>query len=732
MIGFSHWSLNQKYHPPDHCFSFHMLFFGCFIVKDKQKDFLERVEYTLRVEGVFAEVAVDHHIRNTENEPITGTLALNLDDECAVTGFVVTTDRRIESVLREKEEAKRDVADAVASGHAAHFVDKADDLTFSVTVGTLQPAQTAVVRVTYVTRLTTRGGRLVATLPDTPARIPFTLTADGSAAATASGALGEAPTDVELPGSGAGIAVMRDDELGETTACAAFVNTESVGAVDVVFLCDRSGSMSGAGIAALRETLQLFLRQLPPGARFNIVSFGSSFDGLYDAPVAYTDESLAFCTRAVAAFNANYGGTVIDAPLKALLTGTTQVIVLTDGQVGGAQKADILAMLRANEGRNVVHAIGLGRDVDEKLVRDIARTSGGLSAISRDPGDLRRIVAGVVERIVRPAVSAASVTFAPPVDVVPGCVRTFTGELAVYARVPDTLGDAAVGGLTATLTGVAGEQPVTWTVGVTQRTRGSLLGQALAAQEIKRAEAADDKAAAVKLSLRYGVLSRYTTFVAIDPEKHEVADVKVVDLDAENNQRGGRVVPAVGGGNGLLCCMDMCAPRMVRTKCARGGRKEEKGECVKRRKSSERHERMAEAERTPCSDELFECSVSSVKRETCGVVRERGVMRQEAPMAAPQAISVFDRLVLLQKADGRFEGVDGVVGSECVASVMSTCGVDRQTAETLIGIAVLQVFFAARKTEWRLLVEKATRFVAHHGGEHLVPTVVELVKPLKL
>mgnify|MGYP004575525749 CR=1 FL=1 len=146
-------------------------------------------------------------------------------------------------------------------------------------------------------------------------------------------ALGEASTGVELPGSGTGVAVMRDADLGETTACATFVNTESVGSVNVVFLCDRSGSMKYVGIKALKETLQLFLRQLPPGSTFNTVSFGSRFGRLYDAPVAYTDESLDFCAKAVAAFKANYGGTEIFAPLEALMQGTTQVILLTDGQI---------------------------------------------------------------------------------------------------------------------------------------------------------------------------------------------------------------------------------------------------------------------------------------------------------------------------------------------------------------------------------------------------------------
>jgi hypothetical protein len=41
--------------------------------------------------------------------------------------------------------------------------------------------------------------------------------------------------------------------------------------VEVVFVVDRSGSMEGAPIEAVRDTLQLMLRSLPVHATFNIL-----------------------------------------------------------------------------------------------------------------------------------------------------------------------------------------------------------------------------------------------------------------------------------------------------------------------------------------------------------------------------------------------------------------------------------------------------------------------------
>jgi len=51
---------------------------------------------------------------------------------------------------------------------------------------------------------------------------------------------------------------------------------------EFIFLLDRSGSMSGTRIENAKMALILFLKSLPPGSYFNVVSFGENFDKLFD------------------------------------------------------------------------------------------------------------------------------------------------------------------------------------------------------------------------------------------------------------------------------------------------------------------------------------------------------------------------------------------------------------------------------------------------------------------
>ena len=52
---------------------------------------------------------------------------------------------------------------------------------------------------------------------------------------------------------------------------------------EFIFLVDRSGSMGGSYIASARDTLLLFLKSLPEDCHFNIVGFGSRFIKLFQS-----------------------------------------------------------------------------------------------------------------------------------------------------------------------------------------------------------------------------------------------------------------------------------------------------------------------------------------------------------------------------------------------------------------------------------------------------------------
>lgn len=84
---------------------------------------------------------------------------------------------------------------------------------------------------------------------------------------------------------------------------------------EIVFICDRSGSM-GNQIESLKSALNIFLKSLPVGVKFNICSFGSRYEFLWSKSKSYTQATLDQATAHVATFAANFGGTEMYQPVS--------------------------------------------------------------------------------------------------------------------------------------------------------------------------------------------------------------------------------------------------------------------------------------------------------------------------------------------------------------------------------------------------------------------------------
>ena len=85
---------------------------------------------------------------------------------------------------------------------------------------------------------------------------------------------------------------------------------------EYIFLIDRSGSMRYT-IELAREALTLFLYSLPAGSRFNVCSYGTQYEFMFqERSVDYTDENLQLAVAQIATFTANFGGTRIFEPLQ--------------------------------------------------------------------------------------------------------------------------------------------------------------------------------------------------------------------------------------------------------------------------------------------------------------------------------------------------------------------------------------------------------------------------------
>ncbi|KAF9173487.1 hypothetical protein BGX21_003797 [Mortierella sp. AD011] len=155
---------------------------------------------------------------------------------------------------------------------------------------------------------------------------------------------------------------------------------------EVVFICDRSGSMSGSRIQLVKSALKVFLKSIPVGAKFNICSFGSSYSFLWKKSQTYSQSTLDEAINYVNAIEANMGGTEMFQPIKATFDRRykdipLEVMLLTDGEIWDQDRlfAYLNAQVIENKAAARVFTLGIGNGVSHALIEGVAKAGNGFS-----------------------------------------------------------------------------------------------------------------------------------------------------------------------------------------------------------------------------------------------------------------------------------------------------------------------------------------------------------------
>ena len=188
---------------------------------------------------------------------------------------------------------------------------------------------------------------------------------------------------------------------------------------DVVFVLDRSGSMSGvsAGVAgevvgmsegealvaglgatvlnhaagkplpskmeAAKEELIRTLHALPDGTRVGVIFFDDELDALAPTLWILDGRSRAAAASFIRGIRPRGSTAAVPAMRLAYQMGASRVILLSDGLANtGGGGGDLLAEARgAIAGGVRIDTVGLGIDQDSRLMRTLAAESGGLAVM---------------------------------------------------------------------------------------------------------------------------------------------------------------------------------------------------------------------------------------------------------------------------------------------------------------------------------------------------------------
>ncbi|KAH7920866.1 hypothetical protein BV22DRAFT_1073258 [Leucogyrophana mollusca] len=162
-----------------------------------------------------------------------------------------------------------------------------------------------------------------------------------------------------------------------------------VASQEFIFVIDRSGSMGGPRIETAKKTLTMLLRLLPDAnTTFNIFSFGSRVEGLWPRSALFNQASMMQASAHVRGMDADFGGTEITMALQHALNSRdhgrpTVTFVLTDGEVYVDAVTDPFAVVRHAVAASTPHAplrvftLGIGTQVSTDMCERLAREGNG-------------------------------------------------------------------------------------------------------------------------------------------------------------------------------------------------------------------------------------------------------------------------------------------------------------------------------------------------------------------
>lgn len=310
----------------------------------------------------------------------------------------------------------------------------------------------------------------------------------------------------------------------------------------VVILLDRSGSMGGWKMLAAQRTVARLIDSLNSDDSFCVLAFDTVVEEVRPGPLGEaprtqnwfklnqtstltpaTDRNRCDYGQALKAVHARGGTEIAGALEEAIrrlgspLAGVDRhILLVTDGQVGN--EAEILHLLKRDAAGIKVSTIGIDQAVNAAFLEQVAASTSGICQLVQSDDQLDRSMTRICQRIGNPSLCNIQVLTENVSDLVfqhndlyPGVATRIYGRL--QGAVPDSLEIEAVG---------ADGSPHRWTVEVTgcQGTIEKLWARerVLQMEHLFQVGGSVSAEEVTRFSLQYGVLCRFTAFVAIDKE----------------------------------------------------------------------------------------------------------------------------------------------------------------------------------------------------------------------
>ncbi|XP_060690666.1 von Willebrand factor A domain-containing protein 5B1 isoform X3 [Hemiscyllium ocellatum] len=187
---------------------------------------------------------------------------------------------------------------------------------------------------------------------------------------------------------------------------------------EIIFLIDRSGSMSGINIEKIKEAMVVVIKSLPPGTLLNIIGFGSNVRTLFSSSRPCNDETLCLACEYIQRMRADMGGTNILGALSWIFKQPMrrgyprQLFILTDATVRHAGK--IIELVRKNANSARCFSYGLGPNACKRLLHGVAKATGGTVEFFNEGERLQPKLMKSLKKAIEPALSDITIEWYLP------------------------------------------------------------------------------------------------------------------------------------------------------------------------------------------------------------------------------------------------------------------------------------------------------------------------------
>ena len=305
-------------------------------------------------------------------------------------------------------------------------------------------------------------------------------------------------------------------------------------AMEMVFVLDCSGSMSGQPLQQAKDAVLVALERLGPDDTFQIIRFSDTASQFGARPVLATERNLTAARNFVSGLRSN-GGTEMINGVKAALDFPHDpsryrfVTFMTDGYIGNER--DILAAVHSRIGASRIFSFGVGNSVNRYLMERMSAAGRGVVAYIGLNDSARTVMDDFFARVSRPALTDIEVDW---------------GGMAVTDVYPSTLPDLFVGRPLVVTGKFAGDRKAVRVLGSSGGERHTLMsardvddnaGSSLAKvwARLRIADLANRQTwagdphgelgdAIRNTALRYQLVSNYTSFVAVDSSLRTAGD----------------------------------------------------------------------------------------------------------------------------------------------------------------------------------------------------------------